>query len=78
MDKPGSPAGEAKTTYLSSLFGRTPEVRQAFRQRILSVTLDDLERVATTWLLPEKGSLAVVTSPKAAAALPAAWQRIEI
>ncbi|MDP1007501.1 hypothetical protein, partial [Klebsiella pneumoniae] len=38
MDKPGSPAGEAKSTYHSSLFGRTPEIRQAFRQRILSVT----------------------------------------
>ena len=28
IDKPGSPAGEAKQTYHSSLFGRTPEQRQ--------------------------------------------------
>jgi Zn-dependent M16 (insulinase) family peptidase len=78
MDKPGSPAGEAKSTYHSSLFGRTPEVRQAFRQRILSVTLDDLKRVASTWLSPEKASMAVVTSHKAADSLPAEWERIEI
>lgn len=78
MDKPGSPAGEAKSTYHSCLFGRTPEVRQAFRQRILSVTLDDLKRVAATWLTPEKASLAVVTSQKAADALTGDWERIEI
>jgi Zn-dependent M16 (insulinase) family peptidase len=78
MDKPGSPAGEAKSTYHSSLFGRTPEVRQAFRQRILSVTLDDLKRVASTWLSPEKASMAVVTSHKAADSLAGDWERIEI
>jgi Zn-dependent M16 (insulinase) family peptidase len=78
MDKPGSPAGEAKSTYHSSLFGRTPEVRQAFRQRILSVTLDDLKRVASAWLSPEKASMAVVTSHKAADSLAGDWERIEI
>jgi Zn-dependent M16 (insulinase) family peptidase len=78
MDKPGSPAGEAKSTYHNSLFGRTPEVRQAFRQRILSVTLDDLKRAAATWLRPEKASLAVVTSKKASDHLMNDWERIEI
>ena len=78
MDRPRSPAGEAKSTYHNSLFGRTPEVRQAFRQRILGVTLDDLKRVAATWLKPENASMAVVTSQKAAAELDAGWERIEI
>ena len=78
LDKPGSPAGEAKSTYHSGLFGRTPEVRQAFRQRILSVTMDDLKRVASTWLKPENASMAVVTGHKNADLLDASWKRIEI
>ena len=78
MDKPRSPAGEAKSAYHNSLFGRTPEVRQEFRQRILAVTLDDLKRAAATWLKPEKASMAVVTSQKTAETLDAAWERIEV
>ena len=31
---------------------------------MLSVTVDDLKRVASTWLVPEKASTAVVTSPE--------------
>ncbi|MBN0988655.1 insulinase family protein [Amphritea pacifica] len=69
IDKPGSPAGEAKQAYHSALFGRTPEQREQFRQRILKVTLDDLKRVAATYLKPEQASVAVVTSPAAAAKL---------
>ncbi len=78
MDKPGSPAGEAKSTYHSTLFGRTPEVRQAFRERILAVTLDDLKRVANTYLQSQKASVAVVTSQKTADTLAADFERIEI
>jgi len=78
MDKPGSPAGEAKSTYHSTLFGRTPAVRQAFRERILAVTLDDLKRVAKTYLQPEKASVAVVTSQKTADTLATDFERIEI
>lgn len=78
MDKPGSPAGEAKSTYHSSLFGRTPEVRRAFRQQILSVTLDDLKRVAKTYLKPEMASIAVVTNAKTAELLPDTLQRIDV
>ena len=78
MDKPGSPAGEAKSTYHSTLFGRTPEVRKAFRQQVLAVTLDDLKRVATTYLQPEHASVAVVTSQKTAETLPTEFERIEI
>ncbi len=78
MDKPGSPAGEAKSTYHSTLFGRTPEVRQAFRQQILAVTLDDLKRVAKVYLQPERASVAVVTSQKTAESLSVDFERIEI
>lgn len=61
IDKPGSPAGEAKSTYQAELFGRTREKREAFRNRVLSVTADDLKRVASTYLKPEKASIALVT-----------------
>ncbi|KAA0875405.1 insulinase family protein [Nitrincola tapanii] len=78
IDKPGSPAGEAKQTYHASLSGRTPEERRRFRQRILSVTLADMQRVAETWLDPEKSSIAVVTHSKAASELGAEFERIEL
>jgi Zn-dependent M16 (insulinase) family peptidase len=69
IDKPGSPAGEAKGAYHSSLFGRTPEHRKAFRQRILSVKIADLKRVAGQYLKPELASIAAVTSVEKAKGL---------
>lgn len=61
MDKPGSPAGEAKSTFHAELFGRTREKREKSRQQILNVTIADLQRVASTYLQPEKASRAVIT-----------------
>ncbi len=61
IDKPGSPAGEAKSTYQAELFGRTREKREAFRNQVLKVTINDLQRVANTYLQPEKASIALVT-----------------
>ncbi len=61
LDKPSSPAGEAKQHFHNRLFGRTHAMREAFRQRILAVTLDDLKRVTGTYLKPEKASTAVIT-----------------
>ncbi|AOY87283.1 peptidase M16 [Marinobacter salinus] len=63
LDRPRSPAGAARHAFHNRLFGRSPEQRARFRERVLSVTLDDLKRVASTWLIPEKASTAVVTSP---------------
>ena len=63
MDKPGSPAGEAKQAFHNELYGRTPEQRQQFRERVLAVTLDDLKRVTENYLQPEKASIAIVTHP---------------
>ena len=62
IDKPGSPAGEAKDAFYNALYGRTPEQRQRFRRRVLEVTLDDLKRVGETYLRPERASTAVITS----------------
>ncbi|HLV76518.1 MAG TPA: insulinase family protein [Marinobacter sp.] len=63
LDRPRSPAGAARHAFHNRLFGRTPEQRARFRQRVLDVTLDELRRVANTWLLPEQASVAVLTSP---------------
>lgn len=61
IDKPGSPAGEAKKSFYASLHGRTPEQRRRFRARILEVTESDLKRVAETYLKPELASTAVIS-----------------
>ena len=62
LDKPSSPAGEAKQHFHNRLFGRTHAQREEFRQRVLDVSLDDLRRVAATYLRPELASTAVVSS----------------
>jgi Zn-dependent M16 (insulinase) family peptidase len=62
LDKPGSPAGEAKQAFHNDLFGRSPQQRREFRQRILQVSMDDLKRVTRQYLKPELASVAVITS----------------
>jgi len=61
MDKPSSPAGEAKDAFQNALYGRTPEQRQKLRRRILEVSLEDLQRVGETYLTKEC-STAVITN----------------
>ena len=62
IDKPGSPAGEARGSYQAELFGRTSDKRREFRSRILGVTLDDLKRVGDAYLRTEDSSVGVITS----------------
>jgi Zn-dependent M16 (insulinase) family peptidase len=64
LDKPGSPAGEAKQHFHARLAGRSHAQQQLFRQQILNVSLADLQRVTQTYLLPEKASTAIITSAK--------------
>lgn len=61
IDKPSSPAGEAKQSYHNDLFGRSEAHRRRFRNRVLAVTLADLQRVARLYLKSEQASTAVVT-----------------
>ena len=63
MDKPGSPAGEAKQAFHNELYGRTSAQRHLYRERVLKVTVDDLKRVGEKYLKPENASVAVVTNP---------------
>ncbi|MBQ1494354.1 MAG: hypothetical protein IIZ37_05655, partial [Acinetobacter sp.] len=60
MDKPGSPAGEAITACYALLHARTPKFRKLLRERLLNVTLADLQRVAKEYLLERKPVRAVV------------------
>ncbi len=77
IDKPSSPAGEAKKAYYSALHGVTPERRMAYRARLLDVSLDDLRRVANAYLLPETASIGVVTHAGARAEVEALGLAIE-
>ena len=61
LDKPGSPAGEAKQHFHECLFGRTAEHRKLFRAGIVNTQIDDLRRVADTYLQADRASTAVVT-----------------
>ena len=62
IDKPASPAGEARQAYHNRLHGRSRDQLQAYRQAVLKVTLNDLKRVAQTYLDPAGASTAVITS----------------
>ena len=62
LDKPSSPAGEASQAAHNLLHGRTREKLQQFRQKVLEVKLEDLQRVTEKYLKPEIASTAVITS----------------
>ena len=62
IDKPGSPAGEAKQDFQNALFGRTLEQRRRFRQRIIETTGADLLRVTREYFDPARASTAVLSN----------------
>ena len=62
LDKPASPAGDAKQAFHNNLFGRSADQRQKFRQEILAVTVDDLIRVAKCYLIDQENSMAVISN----------------
>lgn len=66
MDRPGSPAGEAKDAFYNLLHERTPAQRQAFRQRVRETTLADLQKVTEKYLQADKSSIAVITNKSGA------------
>jgi Zn-dependent M16 (insulinase) family peptidase len=64
MDKPSSPAGEAKQAFYNRLYGRTLEQRMEFRHRALDVSMDDLKGVAQRYFDPDSASVGVITNPE--------------
>ena len=69
LDKPASPAGEAKQAYFNRAFGRTLAHRAQFRKQILSITTADLKRVAQLYLSPEKASIGIICNKESADSL---------
>jgi Zn-dependent M16 (insulinase) family peptidase len=67
LDKPASPSGEVKKAFYDGLYGRTADHKRALRESIVSTTLEDLRRVANTYLNPEFGCSVILTDPKTAA-----------
>ena len=65
IDKPSSPAGEAKSAFHNELFGRTATQRKEMRNKILNVTLDDLRRVGENYFSPKDASQAIVSQQSA-------------
>ncbi|MEP0071374.1 MAG: insulinase family protein [Marinomonas sp.] len=71
MDKPSSPAGEAQSDFYVQLHGRSLAYREAFRAKILAVTIEQLKQVTKTYLVKENENIAVVTSTSKRAELEA-------
>lgn len=67
IDKPSSPAGEAKQAFHNDKQGRTAEWRNNFRQKVLGVTLSDLQRVVSLYLVEENANYGAVISSEAKA-----------
>jgi Zn-dependent M16 (insulinase) family peptidase len=69
MDKPGSPAGEMKKAFYQDLYGRTHAIRMAYRQGVISTTIDELRVLADKYLTTDNTSSAVLTNSQNAEAL---------
>ena len=61
IDKPGSPAGEAKKAFFNHCHSRSEQDLQTMRARVLDVTADDLKAVAQRYLTPERASVGVLS-----------------
>ncbi len=57
IDKPSSPAGEAKQAYHNERQGRTTKWRNEFRQKVLALTYKDLDRMIERYFKPQDASL---------------------
>ncbi|TNF35243.1 MAG: peptidase M16 [Gammaproteobacteria bacterium] len=76
LDRPASPAGEAKSQYYQSLFGRDLAFRKAFRAGVLATTTQDLQRVASQYLLGKTPAVAAITNQQRASEIPATDVRL--
>jgi Zn-dependent M16 (insulinase) family peptidase len=77
MDKPSSPAGEAKQAFYNRLFDRSLEHRMEFRQRVLSTTLEQLRDVAERYFEVESASIGVITNRESADSLDSLQLNVE-
>ena len=78
MDRPSSPAGDAKQAFHNRLFGRSIEHRMDFRRQVLSTSMNDLYRVAEEFFDPKLASIGVITSKESTSTLTELDLNIEI
>ena len=79
LDKPSSPAGEAKQAYYNHRFGRDLDLRKRFRQRVLDTSMEDLRNAVATYFDPNKASIGIISNAEAADRLaPLGIERIDI
>jgi len=69
MDKPSSPAGEAKQAFYNHLFDRSLDQRKIFRQRVLDTTMEDLRSVVGKYFSPDTASIGVITNKESVGSL---------
>ena len=62
LDRPASPAGEAKQVFYNRLFGSGLDIRKAFRDQVLSTTFKDLMEVSDKYLKPTNASTGLITN----------------
>jgi len=62
LDKTGTPASDATSSFCLELQGRDEQSINAFRQQVLDVNESDLKEVARTYLHNQEASTAVITS----------------
>ncbi len=62
LDKPGSPAGEARKHFYQNLHGKSHLFLMTYRQGVLTTTIDDLREVAQKYIVADKASSAVLTN----------------
>ncbi|WP_027460596.1 insulinase family protein [Deinococcus murrayi] len=60
LDPLTSPDTAGRLRFFGDQAGYTPEVQEAYKARLLAVTLGDLRRVAGEWLTPERAGYALV------------------
>ena len=60
LDPLTSPDTVGRMRFYGDQAGYTPEVQEAYKARLLNVTLDDLKRVMDTYLTPDRAAYALV------------------
>ncbi|SMB94707.1 insulinase family protein [Deinococcus hopiensis] len=60
LDPLTSPDTAGRLRFYGDQAGYTPEVQEAYKARLLKVSLDDLKRVTDTWLTSERAGYALV------------------
>ncbi len=78
LDRPGSPAGEARRRWTADLHNRGPELVNTFRSHVLSCTADRMRAVVEEHLLAQTPHQACISSPECIAQSALTWKSISV